>query len=548
MTLDSKISNDLKRHVKSLADMDDEENLTINNDQNIRILSTSSEQSTCNEKEKLLECESIGCSYHLFSFPLLSPITIIENLAFSAPSRGDLEQVGEEKMNDNSDIGSMLGSAKILESCVCNSSTSWEAWSAEYSEIMASGIDYRDDCNAERNESICAGANCLSETGRTSCDTASRNKSVHSATQNRAGNLRARRDKLKNLHDALARPQSAKLAGSHRLGNKASIDKSWRWISQSFDDEKLCDSKVQASLKSKIRNGINENENIASSISIFCNATAGPCVDGEKSNNSFTANECIDDEEQLFYDSDPGESNASVSNFKLQSNSTHKLTCMDGSEKKSHSYTEDEAYEQSQSNLRVARMATSSSSNLDIYDSCMMSKIREFMDNRMHLLWHPVPEQQNKSSTPVPVVAWIELGKILRSDLIHPKFMWQAQSSRFTSSGKSHRAKMSHESVRSIDLLDILRVLKVEKIDRDLFPFVRPNNCFVIGSSNCTNLFEASSQNGDCEELVHVFKLMVARLGSRIITQDPAVFEEFFSNLSDIPGKSPHWTRETTNE
>jgi len=158
--------------------------------------------------------------------------------------------------------------------------------------------------------------------------------------------------------------------------------------------------------------------------------------------------------------------------------------------------------------------------------------ISEFMNTRMTLVWHPAPDTDCNQS-PQCVSAWIELGQQLRKTIIQPKLMWR----RSLSNG---RVAISNEDLHGIDLLDIARVLEVSKVNRKLYPFARKSCSFSIDTLEYSHVFEASSE-AERSHIVQAIKLIVARLGSKIILNDNTVFDEFFSNMFfSVPGKEPH--------
>jgi len=157
--------------------------------------------------------------------------------------------------------------------------------------------------------------------------------------------------------------------------------------------------------------------------------------------------------------------------------------------------------------------------------------ISEFMNTRMTLIWHPAPDTGNQS--PQSITAWIELGQQLRKTIIQPKFMWR----RSLSNG---RAALSNDDLHGIDLLDIARVLETSKVNRKIYPFARKSCSFSVETLEYSHVFEASSE-AERGYIVQAIKLIVARLGSKIILNDNTVFDEFFSNMFfSVPGKEPN--------
>merc|ERR1712228_579803 len=150
----------------------------------------------------------------------------------------------------------------------------------------------------------------------------------------------------------------------------------------------------------------------------------------------------------------------------------------------------------------------------------------------MTFVWHPA--LANNKQAPQCVTAWIELGQQLRKTIIQPKFMWRRKQP----SGKG-RVSISNDDLHGLDLLDIARVLDVNRINRNIHPFARKSCSFYLETLENSYLFEASSE-AEKSHIVHALKLIVARLGSKIILNDNSVFDEFFTNaFFSVPGKGP---------
>ena len=89
----------------------------------------------------------------------------------------------------------------------------------------------------------------------------------------------------------------------------------------------------------------------------------------------------------------------------------------------------------------------------------------------------------------------------------------------------------------SFDLVDVARVLAVDTVDRKLYPFAKPASCFLLKTIDKSFLFETKSAP-ERERIVRLLKLVVARLGSKLIVGDQSFFEEFFIT-GDGPGEAP---------
>lgn len=119
---------------------------------------------------------------------------------------------------------------------------------------------------------------------------------------------------------------------------------------------------------------------------------------------------------------------------------------------------------------------------------------------------------------------WIERGQQLSKQLIHPKIVWSQR----TQSG----GHIPNATLHCADLLDIVRILEIGQIDRKKYPLAHPKKSFLIETLDLKLVFEASSER-ERDRLVSGLKVAVARLGSKIITEDEGVFVEFFVTPGD---------------
>ena len=90
------------------------------------------------------------------------------------------------------------------------------------------------------------------------------------------------------------------------------------------------------------------------------------------------------------------------------------------------------------------------------------------------------------------------------------------------------------------DLVDVARVLAVDSVDRVHYPFAKPSSCFLVKTLDKSILFEAKSAS-ERERIVRLLKLVVARLGSKLIVGDQSFFSEFFYSMHDGPGEAPEF-------
>jgi len=158
--------------------------------------------------------------------------------------------------------------------------------------------------------------------------------------------------------------------------------------------------------------------------------------------------------------------------------------------------------------------------------------VSQLMGAKMLLIWHrPV------GMSPLAVHSWIEHGSYIHAGLIQPKLMWQE------SCGKEHKDSerfiLNKMEFHSIDLLDISKVVPLNRVDRTLYPFAKTSCAFLIHAYDKEMVFEAES-TADRDKFMDGLKILVARLGSKIIVGDKDVLEEFFTPASSsVPGRAP---------
>jgi hypothetical protein len=209
--------------------------------------------------------------------------------------------------------------------------------------------------------------------------------------------------------------------------------------------------------------------------------------------------------------------------------------------------------------------------------------IREFMNERLTLIQHYVDDDQQKDSDQqaraldgsrpgtapsCAVSMWIEPGQRLRDRFLSPKLAWKVmhqmeerdsaesrRASKRQQSGLNKKAlsPVTFEPPHSLDLLDIVRIVDVDGVDRTRHPFLKCPHAFRIRTVQDQSLvFEARSAMEQVR-IVRSLKLLVARLGSKLVVHDETVLDEFFVGGSihatddddeekDVSLK-PHWLR-----
>lgn len=167
-------------------------------------------------------------------------------------------------------------------------------------------------------------------------------------------------------------------------------------------------------------------------------------------------------------------------------------------------------------------------------DEDILDNIQETMNQLWTLTWHPSQKTSNskfsksvyKSRT---VQVWFERGnRIHHSDIVEPKLMWRdAYHPELSSSRRLNTSTLN--GPHQVCLLSICRVLDAKNLDRDKYPFAMKSCSFLIKTSDDEEyLFEAESQNKR-DELVHSWKLVIARLASIAVVGDgEGMVGEFF--------------------
>lgn len=160
--------------------------------------------------------------------------------------------------------------------------------------------------------------------------------------------------------------------------------------------------------------------------------------------------------------------------------------------------------------------------------------VSDLMGIKMLLIWHRASFANAKS---VAINAWIEHGSCINSGLIHPKLMWQERCGK--ENHKNDRFVLNDMEFHSIDLLDISRIIPLNNVDRRIYPFVKKTRTFAIYTCEKEILFEAETTK-QRDHFVKGLKILVARLGSKIIVGDKNILEEFFTpSSSQVPGHAP---------
>eukprot|EP00978_Attheya_sp_CCMP212_P002208 scaffold4515_cov42-Attheya_sp.AAC.3 len=177
--------------------------------------------------------------------------------------------------------------------------------------------------------------------------------------------------------------------------------------------------------------------------------------------------------------------------------------------------------------------------NLDWRNDRLIKKsVQNAIHKRTTLVWHRQADSSGKPHHPLAVTAWIEPGSQLRTGLLQPKLMWKPIE---TDSFDQSMLGLQNLNFEHVELMNISRVLSEGiHIDRNKFPLAKQACSFYLETVDETFLFEAGCPEAK-DEFGQDIKLLVARLGSKVLTGDETLFDEFFSHQFASPGEIPTW-------
>eukprot|EP00548_Thalassiothrix_antarctica_P017517 CAMPEP_0194186242 /NCGR_PEP_ID=MMETSP0154-20130528/46182_1 /TAXON_ID=1049557 /ORGANISM="Thalassiothrix antarctica, Strain L6-D1" /LENGTH=269 /DNA_ID=CAMNT_0038905153 /DNA_START=706 /DNA_END=1511 /DNA_ORIENTATION=- len=207
-------------------------------------------------------------------------------------------------------------------------------------------------------------------------------------------------------------------------------------------------------------------------------------------------------EEELFYDSDPGE----ISRKRLPTKSSQQPRKSSISIK----VREEEKIHSGEKCLETSNDVTKINPN-GMFQS--EDLVQEILNQRYTFVLHP----DKLDEKPMAVVAWFERGQQLQHYLVQPRFVWTKLYEESSSSSKIRISEINDR--QSIDLLDIARVLEVNHVNRKKYPLAKSKKCLLIQCLEMKIFFEASSEKVR-DKICDDIKLVVARLGSKIIMED----------------------------
>ncbi len=174
------------------------------------------------------------------------------------------------------------------------------------------------------------------------------------------------------------------------------------------------------------------------------------------------------------------------------------------------------------------------------------------MNSTWTLTWHPANKMTKgkitksasfQSSTPSKALQsessfqsprcirlWFERGNRIRgNNIVEPKLMWRDAYNPDLSSLRKLNDSITN-GPQQICLLSICRILEVKDfLDRTMYPFAKKTCSFLIKTcEDIEFLFETQSEK-ERDEIVYLWKLVVARLASQAVVGDgDKMVGEFF--------------------
>lgn len=142
---------------------------------------------------------------------------------------------------------------------------------------------------------------------------------------------------------------------------------------------------------------------------------------------------------------------------------------------------------------------------------------KSIMNEKWTLILH-VPNER-----PQAMQVWLERGQRLSKKILQPKLAWKPLP-------KKGDRILERVSASSIDILDVQRILAIDDIDRERYPLAKGGHSFIVKTINASYCWQAPSK-AECERLVALWKLTVARFGAMIVTCDDEGMESYFAPL-----------------
>ena len=151
--------------------------------------------------------------------------------------------------------------------------------------------------------------------------------------------------------------------------------------------------------------------------------------------------------------------------------------------------------------------------------------IKQITHETMTLVWHPLVDETTKTSAPICVKAWVELGCRVKGQIIQPKLVWRREHF-----GPSEGPALPPHMSGAIDILDIARVRSLNDTAglQSQFPLAKKSSSFVLTTSDRQSYIFEVKNSTEKQRIMLSLKLLVSRLASLIIVGDKTLFDDFF--------------------
>lgn len=180
-------------------------------------------------------------------------------------------------------------------------------------------------------------------------------------------------------------------------------------------------------------------------------------------------------------------------------------------------------------------------------DHGVAQHVQKALNRTWTLTWHPVKTntpsktntktntttttQEATAQSPRCIRLWFERGNRIRgNNIVEPKLMWRDAYNPQLSSYRKLNDSITKKGPNQICLLSICRILQIsDTLDRHKYPFAKKSCSFLIRTCEDEEyLFEAQSEK-EREEIIYLWKLVVARLASQAVVGDgDKMVGEFF--------------------
>jgi len=146
-------------------------------------------------------------------------------------------------------------------------------------------------------------------------------------------------------------------------------------------------------------------------------------------------------------------------------------------------------------------------------------KIHDMASSIFNEKWTLILHEPNKRAKAYHV--WLERGQRLAKKVVSPKLAWKPLPK------KGGRSGMECVPAVAIEILDVQRILKLDEIHRHEYPLAKTTDSFLLKTIHGNYCWQASSSI-ERDRLTDLWKLMVARFGSMLISGDDYGMEEYF--------------------